>query len=93
MVLLICTFVLTERVRLLFVGYLPNLIVERPDVQFLSCGELGMVEICVKVVLDGRVSITINKMTQPPSSNKGKSEASPYIGVGILLLLLLLVQF
>ena len=59
MVLLICTFVLTERVRLLFVGYLPNLIVERPDVQFLSCGELGMVEICVKVVLDGRVSITI----------------------------------
>ena len=86
MVLLICTFVLTERVRLLFVGYLPNLIVG-PYVQFLSCVELGMVEICVKVVLDGRGAITINyfKVTQPPCSNKGKSEASPYIGVGIVL--------
>ena len=36
-----------ERVRLLFVGYHPNLIVEGPDVQFLGRGELGMVEIGV----------------------------------------------
>ena len=92
MVLLICTFVLTERVRLLFVGYLPNLIVG-PYVQFLSCVELGMVEICVKVVLDGRVSITIKcfKITQPPSSKKGKGEASLYIGVDIILVLFQLI--